>query len=124
MSAEIQNAITNESAARNAGDTAITDFITSRIIPTIKDEIDNRKLEAVADAIYEDAKIKFRNKTGAVISQIDASAFIKDGMVDSVSIIDHEGDKALKVVFNTDAGKDPMIINIGDIFELDDYYTK
>ena len=45
-------------------------------------------------------------------------------MVDTVQLIDYQGDKALKVIFNTDAGKSDIIIPIGDLFELDDYYTK
>ena len=78
----------------------------------------------VSNAIYEDTKIKFKNKFDDVVAVIDANSFIKDGMVDSVSIVDNAGNKALKIIFNTDSGKDPITIDIGDIFELDDYYTK
>lgn len=70
------------------------------------------------------ARIVFKNKDGITLCTVDASAFVKDGMVDTVQLIDYQGDKALKVIFNTDAGKSDVIIPIGDLFELDDYYTK
>lgn len=120
----LRHNIEDEASARNAGDTAITSFITSNIIPTITTEINDRKTESISNAIYEDTKIKFKNKFDDVVAVIDANSFIKDGMVDSVSIVDNAGNKALKIIFNTDSGKDPIIIDIGDIFELDDYYTK
>lgn len=120
----LRHNIEDETSARNAGDTAITSFITSNIIPTITTEINDRKTESISNAIYEDTKIKFKNKFDDVVAVIDANSFIKDGMVDSVSIVDNAGNKALKIIFNTDSGKDPITIDIGDIFELDDYYTK
>jgi len=55
---------------------------------------------------------------------IDATDFIKDGMVDSVSLIELSGDTYLHVVFNSDAGKEPIDIPLGDLFDIDNYYTK
>ena len=55
---------------------------------------------------------------------IDATDFIKDGMVDSVSLIELSGDTYLHIVFNSDAGKEPIDIPLGDIFDIDNYYTK
>ena len=55
---------------------------------------------------------------------IDATDFIKDGMVDSVSLIELSGDTYLHIVFNSDAGKEPIDIPLGDLFDIDNYYTK
>ena len=54
------------------------------------------------------------------IDSIDANAFIKDGMVDNVQI--NNGN--LVVTFNTDAGKEAIIIPLTDIFDPSNYYTK
>lgn len=61
---------------------------------------------------------------GVLVDSIDATKFIKDGMVDTVSLIELSGDTYLHIVFNTDAGKEPIDINIGDIFDANNYYTK
>lgn len=75
----------------------------------------------------EDKKIYFYNKE-VKKGEIDASDFIKDGMVSNVEITDGTGDnedeKVLKITFNTDAGTDDIEIPISSIFNPDNYYTK
>lgn len=61
---------------------------------------------------------------GALVDSIDATDFIKDGMVDQVELIELSGDTYLHIVFNTDAGKEPIDIPLGDLFDADNYYTK
>lgn len=51
---------------------------------------------------------------------LDAAAFVKDGMVDSVVISNGN----LVITFNTDAGKQPISIALTDIFNPSNYYTK
>lgn len=68
-------------------------------------------------------KIQFFHNKGtqsSVIAEIDASAFIKDGMVSSVVIRNNK----LIITFNTDSGKSPIEINLYDIFNPNNYYTK
>ena len=68
-----------------------------------------------------DAKqIELRNTSDAVISSIDATAFIKDGMLDSVTVSGGN----LNFVFNTDAGKETISIPLTDFFDASAYYTK
>ena len=55
-----------------------------------------------------------------ILAEIDATAFIKDGMVNSVVI----ADGYLVITFNTDAGKEPISISLADIFNPANYYTK
>ena len=57
---------------------------------------------------------------GTLIDSIDARPFIKDGMVDSVTL----SGETLHIVFNTDAGKEPIDVNLSSIFNPDNYYTK
>lgn len=50
-------------------------------------------------------------KDGSTVSTIDASSFVKDGMVESVSL----AEKTLTVTFNTEAGKTPINIDLSTI---------
>ena len=68
--------------------------------------------------------IQLKNTAGSVLSSFDASAFLVDGMVDSVELESKSGTTYLVVTWNTAAGKTKTELNIGDIFEADNYYTK
>ena len=77
----------------------------------------------VASAQYNSTskKIEFYNPSGTKLNtDIDASAFIKDGMVDTVEVSGGN----LVITFNTDAGKEDIEIPISDIFDANNYYTK
>ena len=60
------------------------------------------------------------SKTGDVLGYIDATAFIKDGMVDTVTISNGN----LVITFNTDSGKEAITIPLTDIFDPNNYYDK
>ena len=66
--------------------------------------------------------INFYNKNDVLLTSIDATPFIKDGMIDSV-YIDHETEE-LVIVWNTESGKQETRISLTEIFNPDDYYTK
>ena len=68
----------------------------------------------------EEKQIELRNTTGEAISRIDATAFIKDGMLDSVTVSGGN----LNFVFNTDAGKETISIPLSEFFDASQYYTK
>lgn len=51
---------------------------------------------------------------------LDATDFVKDGMVSSVAIVSGN----LVITFNTDAGKEAISIPLTDIFNPANYYTK
>lgn len=75
-------------------------------------------LFATLGLTYDSAgkKIKLTGKSNAVIASIDATDFIKDGMVESVEL---EGNN-LVFTFNTDAGKDVVRV---DLSKFIDVYT-
>ena len=75
-----------------------------------------------ADASYDSQtkRINFYDNGGNIVSFIDATDFIKDGMVSNVAI--SEGN--LVITFNTDAGKEPISIALTDIFNPANYYNK
>ena len=70
---------------------------------------------------YNSTTKKIELKHGnTVLVEIDATDFIKDGMVDSVKI--ENGN--LVISFNTDSGKEDISLALTDIFNPDNYYTK
>ena len=72
-------------------------------------------------AEYDSNTKRINFKHGNTIkTYIDATAFIKDGMVDTVAISNGN----LVITFNTDAGKQPITIPLTDIFNPNNYYTK
>lgn len=68
----------------------------------------------------ENTLIQLKNTEGEVLSSIDASAFVIDGMVDSVAVVDGY----LVITFNTAAGKSDISIPVTDFFDASQYYTK
>ena len=73
------------------------------------------------DAVYDSSTKKINFKHGdQVVAFIDATDFIKDGMVDNV-VIDNG---YVVITFNTDAGKEEIRIDITDIFNPANYYDK
>lgn len=77
----------------------------------------------------ESKKIQFKHDT-SVVKELDAAPFIKDGMVNKVSITDgktdgsNNGKKVLLITFNTDSGKEDIEIPLTGIFDPSDYYNK
>lgn len=63
-------------------------------------------------------KIQLKGIEGAVVSELDASEFIKDGMIDSV--VYDKDTKIITITWNTAAGKEATTI---DISHLVDTYT-
>ena len=77
-------------------------------------------LVAGAQYVSADQEIIFTDKSGTTVATIDASDFIKDGMVSNVEIVNGN----LVISFNTDAGKENITIPLTDIFNPANYYTK
>ena len=92
-------------------------------IPTKVSQLSNDK-NFISYAKYDDAakKINFyadSASTATSVVSIDATAFVKDGMVNSASV----SGSNLVITFNTDAGKDNIAIPISSIFNASNYYT-
>ena len=67
----------------------------------------------------ETKRINFKHGSN-ILAYVDATDFIKDGMVESVVI----EDGYVVITFNTDAGKEAIKIDITDIFNPANYYDK
>ena len=108
--AALTNEVNRATAAENNISTAVS---------TLNNRV-NADLVHSADYDSANKQILFKNADGTVIDSIDATAFIKDGMVSNVQVING----VLKITFNTDAGKSDIDIPISSIFDANNYYTK
>jgi hypothetical protein len=143
----INQAVTNETARATSAETELQNAIDALesgsteaveaerqralsaetdLLDIIEDEVAERKAGAVASIEYDASgkTIDFYNANNVKIDSIDATAFIKDGMIDSVTLVTESGTTYLVIVWNTDAGKEETRIDIGDLFDADNYYTK
>jgi hypothetical protein len=67
---------------------------------------------------------KYPSSSGNIVDVVDATPFIKDGMVDDVEVVHGEmGGDYLRITFNTDAGKQPIDVPLTSIFDPSNYYT-
>lgn len=101
------------------------EIVTKENINTKFDAIANKESGgggSFSDASYDSQtkRINFYDNGGNIVSYIDATGFIKDGMVSNVAI--SEGN--LVITFNTDAGQEPISIALTDIFNSANYYNK
>lgn len=118
-----ENATTNYGGGGGGGD------VTSAQVQTMIDESISGKADAVsavcsAEYVESSTTIDFKNIDGTVISSIDASDFIIDGMIENVSIETISGVSYLVIDFNTASGKEDIQIPLTDIFDPSNYYTK
>ena len=64
--------------------------------------------------------INFYDREGTLVGQVDASSFVIDGMIEDVYITGN----TMVIEFNTEAGKQDIEIDLTDIFDPANYYTK
>lgn len=77
------------------------------------------------DVVYDSNTKRINFKHGnTVIAYVDATDFVKDGMVSNVEIKTISGASYLAITFNSDAGKEEIDIALTDIFNPSNYYTK
>lgn len=71
--------------------------------------------DATTEALANKKAIKLVGKEGVVISEIDASAFIKDGMIQSVEF--DAQTKHVTITFNTDAGREAIDVDLSTLVD-------
>ena len=107
----------------------VIDFITTPIWKALGEETDRAtnaetalKRNSFADAEYVPGEkmIYLSNGFGEVIDSIDCTDFVIDGMVENVTL----NGNILTIVFNTDAGKQSIDIDLTEFINPQNYYTK
>lgn len=70
----------------------------------------------------ETKKINLEGFDSSIIASIDATAFIKDGMINTVRLVtdpeSHDPGTYLVITFNTDAGKDAIYLDVTDLIDV------
>lgn len=111
------------------GDPGVTDYTQLENKPTklsqFQDDLGKNPTHDHASLVnngsYNSTTKKIELKhDNTVLAQIDATDFIKDGMVSDVAISSGN----LVITFNTDSGKQPISIPLVDIFDPANYYDK
>ncbi|MBR0543528.1 MAG: hypothetical protein IIW98_03615, partial [Bacteroidaceae bacterium] len=92
--------------------------------------LDGDKLKTTLTLAYvpatetDKAVLRLQGKDGAVVSSIDATAFVKDGMLEGAKLEGpkdgESGEKYLVLTFNTAAGKEDIRMDVSGLL---DYYT-
>lgn len=78
-------------------------------------------LVSYAQYSSNDKKIYFYDLSGTQMTNyVDATDFIKDGMISSVTVSNGN----LIISFNTDAGREDIMLSLSQIFNANNYYTK
>ena len=104
------NGVVNGAVSGKADTSAVTQEVSSAVAP----------LFGAVEYDSQTQRINFKHDaTGQTIAYVDATDFIKDGMVSNVEIINGN----LVITFNSDAGKQPISIPLTDIFNPANYYT-
>lgn len=70
----------------------------------------------------ETKKINLEGFDSSIIASIDATAFIKDGMINTVNLVtdpeSHDPGTYLVITFNTDAGKDAIYLDVTGLIDV------
>ena len=96
-----------------SGDTG-EKWLTGTAIGQIKTYVDSEDVKNMALVGNE---IQLQNAVGVVLAKLDASDFIKDGMLESVTLVDdNTKGKVLQFTWNTDGGKKSTPIEVSEFF--------
>ena len=134
------SAVTASINAATSGKTNQSDFVshsgnTTIHITAAERTAWNAKADASAiteffdGAVYDSNTKRINFKHGETVkAYIDATDFVKDGMVSNVEIKTITSGSSqvevLAITFNSDSGKEEIDIPIADIFDASNYYTK
>ena len=102
-----------------------TDTKINNLSGAVDTKVSNDIKDFFDGAEYDNNSKRINFKHGSTVkAYIDASDFIKDGMISDVEIKDVGGLTCLVITFNADAGKQDINIPIAQIFDATNYYTK
>lgn len=97
-----------------SGDTG-EKWLTGTAIEQIKTYVDSEDVKSMN--LTDDHKIQLKNKDGVVLADLDATSFIKDGMLQSVTLVnDTTKGNVLRFTWNTDSNKTVTDIEVSEFF--------
>lgn len=90
-------------------------WLSGAAIAEIKKYVDSEDVKNMF--LTTDHKIQLRNKSNAVLAELDATSFIKDGMLESVTLVnDTTKGNVLRFTWNTDSKKTVTDIEVSEFF--------
>lgn len=105
------------------GETTVVGYVDEKVkaaVDSAKQYADANDANTTYGIEYDSTNKKIKLVESGTTMEIDATAFIKDGMVSGVAIEEVESVKNLVITFNTDAGKEAIKV---PLTELVDIYT-
>ena len=122
---EIESFYTSNMVGSTGGGGDVTSGeVQTMINASISGKADSVSAVSSAEYVSSSTTINFKNIDGTVISSIDASDFVIDGMIEDVRIETLSGASYLVIDFNTESGKEDIQIPLTDIFDPSNYYNK
>lgn len=118
---ELQRAVDalEEEAAKHALKTDVEAMYTNEQIDALvkgaKDYADANDADTKYGITYDSEAKKIKLVEGGTTLEIDATAFIKDGMIENV-VLDDNND--LVITFNTEAGKDAIVLPLDKLIDV------
>lgn len=90
-------------------------WLSGAAIAEIRKYVDSEDVKSMI--LTRDHKIQLKNKGDAVLAELDASSFIKDSMLESVTLVNDETKgKVLQFTWYTDSGKKSTPIEVSEFF--------
>lgn len=123
VTAHIANKANVTATARTSGTTdngalsgdAEEKWLTGTAIEKIKTYVDSEDVKSMV--LTTDNKIQLKNNGNAVLAELDAKSFIKDGMLQSVTLVnDTTKGNVLRFTWNTDGEKTVTDIEVSEFF--------
>lgn len=127
LAKKVENHITNQatvtatarpSGATDTGNIKVdnkTGWLSGAAIEQIKTYVDSEDVKSMN--LTDDYKIQLKNKDGVVLADLDATSFIKDGMLQSVTLVnDTTKGNVLRFTWNTDSKKTVTDIEVSEFF--------
>lgn len=116
--AEVTATARTSGATDDDGNLKVNDsakWLSGAAIAEIKKYVDSEDVKSMF--LTDDHKIQLKNKDGVVLADLDARSFIKDGMLESVTLVDdNTKGKVLQFTWNTDGGKKSTPIEVSEFF--------
>ena len=115
--ADIANFETKENVKKVADDLAAmyTNAQIDTLVQGAKDYADANDADTKYGITYDSDAKKIKLVEGGTSFEIDATAFIKDGMIDTVTL---DANNDLVITFNTDAGKDAIVLPLDKLIDV------
>ena len=102
-------------ADKSVVDAMYTNTQIDGFVAEVKKYADDNDADTKYGIVYDSENKKIKLVEGGTDVEIDASAFIKDGMISNVTIGD---DNDLVITFNTDAGKENIVLPLDQLVDI------